>query len=85
MPQFLRDGSDHLNIDRFSEPGQLLERLGGVPGLSRSLDRDQQRLLGLSCGRDEFRFAVARFVFGLVFVINELIGEIVQFELVLVG
>jgi hypothetical protein len=38
VPQFLRDGSHHLDINRFGKPRQLFERLGSIPCLAWGLD-----------------------------------------------
>jgi hypothetical protein len=46
----LRDRPDDLDVDGFGEAGQLFQRVGGRPGLTRPLDGDQERMLGGAVG-----------------------------------
>jgi hypothetical protein len=46
MGEFLGYGADNLDVDRLRESGQLFERVAGLPGLSRLLDGNEQRVLG---------------------------------------
>jgi hypothetical protein len=50
MGEFLGDGANDLDVDRLGQASQFFQRVGRRPGLSRSLDRDQQRLLGRAVG-----------------------------------
>lgn len=74
MPKLLRDRTDNLDFHRLGEPSQLNERVRRAPGLPRSFDRDQKRLLrsGLGRGVPDFPrlFRLKRFV------------ELIDFELV---
>jgi len=51
MPELLADRADDLDVDRFGEAGQLVERIRRAPRLSLRLDRDQERLLRSGLGR----------------------------------
>jgi hypothetical protein len=51
--------ADDLNVDGLGEAGELVERVGSLPGLPRCLDRDQEGLFRPSGGVRE-RLSIVR-------------------------
>jgi hypothetical protein len=46
MGKLLRHGADDFDVDRLRQPRQLLQRIGRRPGLTGTLDGDEEGMLG---------------------------------------